>query len=192
MNTILNSYRDLAGRYIVWLSLAWDDCNVRGLWCLTPLSTIFQLYHGGQLYWWRTSIVLGIKTTDLPQVIDKLYHIQLDRVPSPWTGFEFTTFVVIYTDCTGCCKSNYHTITTTTAHRDYYYNYNDLIDWFLVFTATFSNGGMVEYPVRTTDQGQATGKLYHLRLLVECTFLKFTKPDANTRRIGVRLVWVVR
>jgi hypothetical protein len=73
-----------------------------GIWCLMPLSTIFQLYCGSQFYWWRK-----------PEY--KLHHIVLYWVHPTWVGFKLTTLVVIGTDCIGNCKSNYHMITTTMA-----------------------------------------------------------------------------
>jgi hypothetical protein len=64
------------------------------LWCLMPLSTIFQLYRGRE-------------ATDLLQVTDKLYRIMFCWVHLAWAGFELTMSVVIGTNCICSYKSTW-------------------------------------------------------------------------------------
>ena len=70
-----------------------------------------------------------------------------------------------------------------------------LID-FIVFNATFSNISAISWrPVlvveeagvtgENTDHGQATGKLYHLRLRVECTLFCNLPSQVQTHAILV-------
>jgi hypothetical protein len=63
------------------------DSGGLGLWCLTPLSTIFQLYHGGQFYWWRKPTTCGKSLTN--------FHIMLYKSTPRPSGIRTHNVVLV-------------------------------------------------------------------------------------------------
>ena len=85
---------------------------------------MFQLYRGGQFYWWRKP-ENSEKTTDLSQVTDKRYHIMLYQVHVVISEIRILNFSSDMHFCIGSCKSNDQDQDDSSIYNEKIYAVND-------------------------------------------------------------------
>ena len=151
------SRHDLAEQWLIWCWTTITHCWKHSLAIISSFIVFYQFYF--DLFDHKNFI-----SKDVVLVIMFISHYDRSRGTNPLQIKSDYKFGM-------CCLSA---------------NHITLRIWILVFNATFNNISAISWrPVlvmeRIIDHGQATGKLYHLRLWVECTlFVIYNAGDEPT------------
>jgi hypothetical protein len=101
-----------SSRFSATVPMCWSDEACSNL-CKTAISSDPTINWKQTFYYHEDGLVLFMvfnATFNNIPVISWQSVLLVEEYTSPWTGFKLTTLVVVGTDCTGSCKSNYHMI----------------------------------------------------------------------------------